>query len=201
MLAKLEGESLWWFMEIPRTGTSTIERSLKGIFPESKAVYAKHWPLLPPKAFLALSRSVVSIRNPFSRAVSCWQFFTKPGSISFVDWTKERCNEGWFDVCIEARPQSFWFDLWQWDVVIQQEKLADQFWEFIREESPGTERFNLHRYNDINGSWVNRVKAKTSRDRPWHTYYCAESEKNVLEMYDSDFTSLAEWYTRSLPTT
>jgi len=199
MLAQLKGESKWWFMEVPRTGTSTLERTLRGIFPEAKAIYAKHWPLLPPQELLDNSKSVISIRSPFSRAVSCWQFFTKPGSISFVDWTAERCREGWCDVCIEARPQTFWFDLWKWDVVIQQEHLATQFWYFIEQVSPDTERFNLHRYNDINGQWVNRVRARTSRDRPWQAYYCPESERNVLEMYDADFTGLAAWYSRILP--
>jgi len=199
MLSQTEGEHPWWFMEVPRTGTSTIERTLKGIIPEAKAIYAKHWPILPPQELLDRSLSVISVRDPFSRAVSCWQYFTKPGTISFADWTGERCREGWMDVCIEARPQTFWFDLWEWDVVIQQEKLASQFWGFIAQVSPDIEPFELHRYNGVNGQWVNRVRARTSRDRPWYDYYCSESEKNVLEMYDADFTGLSRWYSRSLP--
>jgi hypothetical protein len=197
MLAKLD-DPCWWFMESPRTGTSTIERSLKHIFSTAKAVYAKHWPILPPKIFLDNALSVISIRDPFSRAVSCWQYFTHPGAITFADWTAERLRDGWFDINIEARPQSFWFDLWNWDVVIEQEKLADQFWQFVHQISPETSRFELHRYNDINGHWVNRVRAKTQRHRPWYDYYCPESEKNVLELYDSDFTSLSKWYSRKV---
>ena len=189
----------WWFMEVPRTGTSTIERSLRFAFPEAKAPYAKHWPLLPPEDFLKdKPLSVISVRNPFSRAVSCWQYFTRPGSISFLDWTRERLEQGWFDVHIEARPQSFWYELSAWDVVIQQEHLADDFWGFIDKVSPETARFKLHRYNDINGSWVNRVRAKTKREQPWRDYYCQKSEQNVRELYDSDFLCLSKWYSRKL---
>lgn len=200
MLAKLDSPG-WWFMESPRTGTSTIERTLKHVFPEAKAVYAKHWPILPPEGFLKQpgTLSVISVRNPYSRAVSCWQYFTHPGSCTFLEWTRTRLKEGWFDVHIEARPQAFWFKLWKWDVVIEQEKLADHFWAFVHSIDPDVETFKLHRYNDINGQWVNRVRAKTNRHLPWQEYYCPETEKNVRELYALDFDCLSSRYLKEFP--
>lgn len=199
MLAKLDGER-WWYMEVPRTGSSTIERTLKHLYPHAKAVYAKHWPILPPEGFLdARPLSVVSIRNPYSRAISCWQYFTRPGEISFLGWTEQRLKEGWFDVHIEARPQAFWLKLWDWDVQLRQEHLSKDFWSFVHSISPTIEKFDLHRYNDINGHWVNRVRAKTSRERPWQEYYCPESERNVLELYGLDFEILQDHYSKTFP--
>lgn len=199
MLARLNGK-LWWYMEVPRTGSSTIERTLKHIYDDAVAVYAKHWPILPPKAFLDQNPlSVVSIRNPYSRAVSCWQFFTRPGEFTFREWTETRLRDGWFDAHIEARPQTFWLQLWKWNVYIRQENLADDFWNFIWMMSPGIEKFELHRYNDINGQWVNRVRAKTSRDRHWQDYYCPATEQNVLELYSSDFETLRDYYEKTFP--
>ena len=37
----------WWYMEIPRTGSSTIDRGLRRFFPHAQAIYQKHWPITP----------------------------------------------------------------------------------------------------------------------------------------------------------
>ena len=100
---------------------------------------------------------------------------------------------------IEARPQAFLFKLWKWDVVIEQEKLADHFWAFVHSIDPDVETFKLHRYNDINGQWVNRVRAKTNRHLPWQEYYCPETEKNVRELYALDFDCLSSRYLKEFP--
>jgi hypothetical protein len=200
MLVNFDGKHNWWFMEVPRTGTSTIDRTLRKVFPAAEAIYAKHWPLPPPAELRNDALSLISIRNPFSRAVSCWQYFTKPDSISFVDWTAERGQKGWTDIYIEARPQTFWFNLWKWDVVLRQEYLNSDFWDFVArvDLNRTLERFDLQRFNDINGTWVNRVKARTCRTRHWRDYYCPAAERNVLEIYDADFTGLASWYSRNI---
>jgi len=199
MLANLKDPG-WWYMEVPRTGSSTIERTLKSIFPDSHAIYAKHWPILPPQEFLDQKPvSITSVRNPYSRAVSCWQFFTVPGEVTFKQWTEIRLKEGWFDVSIEARPQSFWLDLCKWDYCIRQDHLDKDFWDVVNLLDPTIDRFDLHRYNDINGQWVNRLRKRTSRNRPWQEYYCPATEANVLELYASDFDTLDCYYEKTFP--
>ena len=211
------GDSGWYFMEIPRTGTSTIERTLRHYFPDAKAPYQKHWPIRhDDNPYFRKLASVVSVRNPFSRAVSCWQYFTKPDAYTFQSWLEERLREGFCDVFIEARPQSFWYELqpaWKergtsvvssmaaWDFVIRQESLEEDFHNFLRAVCD-TFMFEaidpLPRYNDINGPWVNKVQARPSRDRPWQEYYCKKTEELVLELYDSDFEVFSDRYSKDL---
>jgi|TARA_R110000751_G_scaffold86636_6_gene172360 hypothetical protein len=199
MLANL-GTPPWYFMEVPRTGTSTIERTLKHYFPEAKAAYQKHWPLLPPEQFVSNAHSIISVRNPFSRAVSCWQYFTKPGAYTFEQWVKERLDDGFFDMFIEARPQAFWYTLQdKWDTVIQQEHLQDHFHKLVQELCEDPDTFTLHRYNDINGQWVNRVKSRTSRKLPWQDYYTESTIAMVLQLYSVDFDLLGHVYSQKLP--
>lgn len=201
MLANLSNvvDETWWYMEVPRTGSSTVERTLRYVFGSTvHAVYAKHWPLAPPDGFSQGAQSLISVRNPYSRAVSCWQYFTNPGSIEFADWLKERLANSFFDVHIEARPQWFWHSQAdKWDHVIRQERLSDDFWDFVTKLSPEgqePEVFNLHRYNDINGHWVNRVGAKTNRTYPWQSYYTQESRELVEQLYALDFECLQQYY-------
>jgi len=203
MLANLQ-EPKWWYMETPRTGSSTLDRAMFKHLPGAVSLYQKHWPILPapflnPNAPDVLA--ITSIRNPYSRAVSCWQFFTKPGSISFLDWTRERLDTGFLNKQIEARPQSFWFTLHRWDVVIRQESLEDDFWALVHQLYPKMPRQELARFNDINGPWPNRTGFKASRTDPWFTYYCPQSEQNVRVLYASDFECLSPWYSQKFPDT
>jgi hypothetical protein len=202
MLANFVNQQ-WWYMEIPRTGSSTIDRGLRRFFPYAHSIYQKHWPITPAPFMHKDLKEVfgfTSIRNPYSRAVSCWQFFTHPGKISFLDWTKQRLDYGFTDTQIEARPQQFWFQLHQWQAVIRQEHLEYDFWQIAQKLNSRLTPMPLVRYNDINGPWINRVKAKTSRDKPWQEYYCEESKENVFKLYQDDFKCLATWYSGEFPT-
>ena len=190
----------WYFMEVPRTGTSTIERTLPHYFPDAKATYQKHWPLLPPIGFESKAESIISVRNPFSRAVSCWQYFTKPGAYTFEAWLRERRDDGFFDTFIEARPQAFWYCLQKnWDHVLQQETLEADFHAMLHKLCENPSIFPLHRYNDINGQWVNRVKSVTSRKLPWQDYYVGMEKDLVLQIYADDFDALEHLYSREIP--
>lgn len=199
MLLSLDSPT-WWYMEIPRTGTTTLTKALRNRFSSACAPYAKHWPILPPQSFLkSKPLSLVSVRNPYSRAVSCWQFFTVPGSISFLDWTIQRLNQGFFDVQIEARPQAFWYDLHPWDHTIRQEHLDEDFQKFMSALGVTSLQATLPVLNATNSEWTNRLNRKTSRDRPWQEYYCDKAKANVLELYRDDFSSLSKYYSDVFP--
>lgn len=192
----------WYYMEVPRTGSTTIDTHLRKVFPHAVAIYQKHWPCLPPPStFLQLDGvSVISIRNPYSRAVSCWQFFTKPDTISFEAWLRDCRNRGFVDINIEARPQAFWFDLKPdgWNFVIRQEQLESDLRNFVQVIG-GVAATPIKRLNDINGPWVNRVRARTSRPQPWQAYYDDTTKALVREVYRRDFESLIEYYSIDFP--
>ncbi len=189
----------WWYLEIPRTGTTTMDRGMRRIFPHTVAIYGKHWPMLPPEEF-ADALSIVSVRNPYSRAVSCWQFFTQPGEVSFNTWVRQRLEQGFTDVQVEAQPQALWFNLNPcWDAVIRQENFDADFWAVARRIAPEITEVRLERFNDINGPWVNRVRARTHRDRPWQEYYHSALVDAVRRLYAADFEALEQFYPLAFP--
>lgn len=195
-----EGPPSWWYMESPRTGSSTVERALRRVFPRAVAVYAKHWPILPPEKILKSSpASIITVRNPYSRAVSCWNFFTVPGSISFVDWLKSVKDNGFVGGNIEARPQAFWLQLTNWSDQLRQERLAEDFWATVnRLRGFSAEQTSLPVCNDTGGRWVNRKGHKTTKTDPWWSAYCYHSLSLVRELYDTDFELLAHFYGEDL---
>jgi len=190
----------WWYMEIPRTGSTTIDRNLRHLFKDAHAIYQKHWPIVPEPCYpeLVTAPSIVSIRNPYSRAVSCWQFFTVPGSITFLDWLKQRLEQGFTDIAIEARPQAFWYRLNNWTHVIRQETMDQDFWTVVKALGVSTQ-YQLTRLNDINGPWVNRCRVKTARSKPWPEYYCEAAKEVVLRLYAEDFSYLEPFYSKTFP--
>ena len=192
-------EPRWWYMEIPRTGSTTIDRGLRRIFPKAKAIYQKHWPILPPSEFNAAT-SITSIRDPYSRAVSCWQYFTKPGQFSFSEWIRARLDTGFVDNQIEARPQAFWYCLRpSWDAVIRQESFDADFWSAVHQFDSTIQVERLTKFNVINGAWVNRVGARVHRDRPWQDYYDDISIVCMVnELYAEDFYVLENYYGKKL---
>lgn len=196
MLVNVESPS-WWYMEVPRTGTTTTTSALRHLYKSAYAPYAKHWPLTPPDFLPKGAKSLINVRNPYSRAVSCWQFFTVPGSISFLSWTEDRLRHGFNDIQIEARPQNFWYRLSNWDYVIRQENFESDFSLFLRAIGSKYLNFKFPVLNATNSDWVNRLNRKTKREKPWHAYYCPSSEKNVLELYAVDFLALEKYYSRS----
>lgn len=195
----------WWYMEIPRTGSSTMDRVLRQVFPTAEAIYPKHWPIQPEdkyNLFGAAARAFTTVRNPYSRAVSCWQYFTRPGEVSFHKWTEDRLCYGFRDVQVEAQPQAIWLKVYSWDRMLRQENLDEDFYDLVGTLTDWKFQLNrseLPRFNDINGPWVNRLREKTSRDRPWQDYYCPQSIENVRKIYADDFWMLSDIYQANFP--
>ena len=198
-IEKLPDEKHWWYIEVPRTGSSTMMRVLQKQF-KCNATAAKHWPVLPAPSFLEEAVSVIWVRNPYSRALSCYQFFTVPGEITFQQWLVDRLDNSFFDWSIEARPQTYWYDLHtNWDFVLRQEELREDYFKFLQKVSPRLAQvlpLELQRYNSINGSWHNRRQKRTQRLRPWQTYFDRETKKLTEELYEEDFIALQPYYER-----
>ena len=197
MLVNNKCSKPWIYMEIPRTASTTIEKCLRAVYPGSVALYQKHWPVSVPGVVYSNWR-ITSVRNPYSRAVSCWQFFTVPGRISFEDWLLQVRADGFVEHNIEARPQDFWLKLNGWETFIRFESLkADLEKLFIT--LGATNQIvtqNIPKINAIGGPWFNRLGKSTKglRDKPWHDFYTEKAIELVREVYRKDFFELKEIY-------
>ena len=195
----------WWYMEIPKTATTSITQALRTYFSKSRAPFAKHWPVLPSVHFYLKSKSIVSVRDPYSRAISCWQFFCDSDSVPLVEWLSICKQEGFVDINIEARPQSYWLQLnvSDWDYKIRQEHVKQDLNKFWKDtvNRAGSE-MEVKRLNTSNsGKWVNRVGKRVKRTKKWQEYYCLDSIKLVQEIYEEDFERLATDYDRDFNST
>jgi len=187
----------WMYMEVPRTASTTIEKCLRAVYPASFALYQKHWPISTPEVQFSNWR-IISVRNPFSRAVSCWQFFTVPGKISFEDWLLQVKTEGFIEHNIEARPQDFWLSLNRWDLWIRFEFLKtdlEAVFKFLGAANQ-TVTQSIPHHNAIGGPWFNRRGKSTVglRDKPWHTFYSENTIQLVRDVYAVDFKKLQNFY-------
>jgi hypothetical protein len=195
MLVDISSAVPWAYMEVPRTASTSLDRYLRALYPKAHAPFQKHWPICPPRDHE--NRSVyrfISLRNPYSRAVSCWQFFTKPNSISFLDWLKKVDTFGFIDGDIEARPQFFWWRLDSWDKVIYKENIEKDVLSLLEalQATAQQKATPFPKMNEIGGPWFNKTGRPTKglRDKPWHAFYCKNTEELVQKIYRDDFTHL-----------
>ncbi len=195
----------WWYMEIPKTATTSITQALRTYFSKSRAPFAKHWPVLPSLNFYLKSKSIVSVRDPYSRAISCWQFFCDSDSVSLVEWLSTCKQKGFVDINIEARPQSYWLQLnvSDWDYKIRQEHVKQDLNKFWKDTvNRADSEMEVKRLNTSDsGKWVNRVGKRVKRTKKWQEYYCPDSIKLVQEIYEEDFERLATDYDRDFNST
>ena len=195
----------WWYMEIPKTATTAITHALRTYFGKCCAPFAKHWPVLPDIKFYLNSKSLVSVRDPYSRAISCWQFFCDSDTVSLIEWLDTCKQKGFVDINIEARPQSYWLKLnvSDWDYEIRQEHVKqdlNKFWKDTVNRSDSEMQVKRLNTSD-SGKWVNRVGKRVKRTKKWQEYYCPDSIKLVQEIYEEDFERLATYYDRDVNST
>jgi hypothetical protein len=183
----------WMYMEVPRTASTTIEKCLRAVYPASFALYQKHWPISTPEVRFANWR-ITSVRNPFSRAVSCWQFFTVPGKISFEDWLLQVKKEGFIEHNIEAMPQAFWLSLNRWESWIRFEFLKTDLESLFTTLGAVNQTVTqaIPHHNAIGGPWFNRRGKSTVglRSKPWHAFYSENTIQLVRDVYAVDFEKM-----------
>ena len=124
--------------------------------------------------------------------------FCDSDAVSFVDWLAGCQKEGFVDINIEARPQSYWLslNLNEWDYVIRQEHVKQDLNKFWKEtvNRPGSQMEVKRLNTSDSGKWLNRVGKRVKRDKKWPEYYCKKSIKLVQEIYEEDFIRLASYY-------
>lgn len=185
-------EKSWVYLEVPRTGSTTITYHLRQLYPDARAVLGKHWPVTSEVAKYISSTWLISLREPFQRAVSCWRFFTVPGQIKFSDWLEVRLQYGFCDDSIEARPQWYWWKMLPVEgrnSVIYTETLASDLYEFVLENGGvWPAGYSVKRQNQSGSSWRNR-KGHVTPPLPgkWYDVYTGKDEARVRELYSDDF--------------
>lgn len=200
MLAN-RGDCAWWYMEVPRTASTTIDKTLRQLCPTAFAPHGKHWPVVPSALDRATAKSIISIRNPYSRAVSCWQYFVDPSKTTFLDWLQQVTEQGFIDNNIEAKPQVTWFNLVpSWDFVLRVEFFDQDFLNLCTALKLPQPK-HIPRWNSTGGPWVNRAKVHASRTKPWQDYYDARCLQLVNKLYEADLTALQKFYSESFSVT
>jgi hypothetical protein len=184
------------YMEVPRTGSTTVDRALRNLFPKAAAPAGKHWPIrwqqvlsLPASGELS-PRTVITLRNPYSRAVSCWQFFTDPAKVDFEQWLREVDTDGFVNLNIEAGPQVNWWQTNQWTNILRTETLEQDFNTFLRQIgrlAPDAAPLTLRQWNKTGGDWRNRVGVIPKRTQPIAGYYTQTTRELVGRIYAADF--------------
>jgi hypothetical protein len=163
----------------PKTGSTTLMSALGKLHPDSEVLYDKHGIFAPPS--WAEYTHFISVRNPFSRIVSLWQFFNQDMTFqSFLRWAGFRRfrNKLW-----HALPCKWWEDAAQSPVeVIHMECIQAEF-DLLPFIEPGT---NLKHLNQA-GMYPNANKVVVKRDRDWWDYYQDGDERIVQEAYAEDF--------------
>lgn len=179
------------YMEIPRTGSTTINSALRTLFPMANAPAGKHWPVSWRDVIKSEDKhpaTVITVRNPYARAVSCYHFFTDPTKVTFEQWLRGIDNDGFTDVNIEAGPQSLWWRTHVWNWVLHTETLQKDFNAFLR----GVGRIHADapdvtlRKNNKTGDWNNRIGVRvlsTARQE----LYTPIARELVEKLYHEDF--------------
>ncbi len=198
------GNPAWYYIEPTKTGTSTLCEGLPGLLGDSVCtmLYRKHWPILPPAWFMAKEpKSVITIRNPYSRAVSSWWHYANLSqhhdSLSFLEWTERamarRAENGiaWRDHNHEhhlSHPQTLWYDLQaEWDFVLKTESLEQDTQRLVQSLHPHVKWRKLIPKNSI-----------TARP-PWESYYRdRRAVSNIQDLYQTDFERFAGIYSTKL---
>lgn len=198
------GSPAWYYIEPTKTGTSTLVEGLPKLLGPSNCLmmYRKHWPILPPKWFMDKEpKSVITIRNPFSRAVSSWNHYCNRSkfheSISFIDWTERslarRAENGiaWRNHNYEhdlSHPMTLWYDLREdWDFVLKLETLNQDVQQLFTQLHPLVEWSPL------------AIKNNAFPADAWKQHYKdRRAERNIKDLYQSDFERFAKIYPSSI---
>ena len=207
MLLSLD-DPCWFYMEIPKTGTSAIYHALQHSRKHRSAeCYPKHWPLLPTEDFMLRNpKSFVSVRDPYTRAVSCWLWCygqTKypltfnQAKLGFEGWLQKAvdCYEdlGFYwpqhvasTVCL---PQSYWLKLHNWDFVLKNETLQADFSKALNSFGALDLKLEVKNAN----RHVNKP-AKTFTQLEWRAHYTSKAKQLVEKIWAEDFKSLERYY-------
>jgi hypothetical protein len=199
----------WFFAEVPKTGTTAICDALR-YSDKYKSAYcwAKHWPALPPDWFLKRNpKAFISVRNPYSRAVSCWMWCfashkpetSMPAKLGFEPWlavAKENLKRSGFmwpmDVAVTVcQPQSLWLSLYPWDFVLKQESLYTDFKSAL--DSFGFPNLPVRRVNDA-ASVNPKAKKAGLTSKHWKEHYTGDCKQLVEELWQEDFEALKPYY-------
>jgi hypothetical protein len=180
----------------PKTASTSIIAALQGMYPEAKVLYDKHGIYEPFESVGAYG--AISVRNPFSRIISLWQFFEHEQS--FGDFIRSKPLEDFSNKLWHALPQVFWLgpSITVGQQVVRFEDLQDGFSslcsklnEMSWNANPDSNIVQIPVLKHLNktGEWTNTRGVAVNRDRPWWEYYGPGDEDIIRNLYSDDFKS------------
>ncbi len=162
----------------PKTGSTSVIKALQATYYDAEVLYCKHgiyhdpsWKELP---------HIITVRNPYSRAVSLWQFFRQDMSFSLFLRSTDLCrfrNKLW-----HAMPCSWW------ETSVPAEYSVIHLGNVVSElrAVPFARQVCLGHHNQT-GQAVNVNGMTVRRDRQWWEYYGPGDDKIVAQLYAQDF--------------
>lgn len=193
-------EPYWWFVDIPFTGADYIYEAVKSHldWPVILDVSDKYWNDDPPKWVRAKEprpKSVIVIRNPYSRAVALWdaskrdKYGAKEDALNgFEAWLelainrKKRTKVAWprkfhRTNCLE---QTVWYcQQIRWNYVIQYEHLNYDWNGFLLDTSQKS--FDV-------------VVKQSQAEKEWEKYYTSKALEYVQLLWPRDIEVFSSYY-------
>lgn len=210
-------EPTWWFMEVPKTGSTAVSYAIHDSVADFSTPYQKHWPVLPPDWFLETNpKSVISVRNPYSRAVSCWLWcfakgnaaMSKSARLGFSSWLGDAAKHkklnqfAWTQPNIICLPQAMWLGLHDYDFVLRQETLEEDLKSALK--LMGASPIAVIQRNTAKGGYFVKGKDNVRRpsrsrhsdyaEQPWQSHYDDQTRLFVEEIWAEDFEALKPHY-------
>ena len=200
----------WFYTGIPRTGSQAIylaaqQRNKRVITP-----FARHWPNPPPDWFMETNpKSIISIRNPYTRAVSCWMWFRtreprrsfkeqlEAAQAGFLPWLKnayghyKKTKVAWPSVYtkVACHPQNFWLKRRKYDYVIKQESLQQDWNAALADMGLPDQKLKIV----IVKPSAQALPKLCTKD--WQYFYRIPGTKELVEeLWAEDFEALAPYY-------
>ncbi len=207
----------WWFTEVPKAGSTAVSYAIHDSNVEIETPYQKHWPVLPPGWFLETKpKSVISVRNPYSRAVSCWLWcfasgdaaINKSARTGFSAWLDAAAKHNklhkfaWRQPNTVCLPQAMWLGLQEYDFVLKQETLEADLQDALR--SMGATPIAIPQRNTAKSGYFIQGKHGGRRpvhsrhrdyaEQPWQSHYGGQAKQMVEEIWAEDFEALKPHY-------
>lgn len=209
MLISLDNPT-WFYTGIPRTGSQAIylaaqKRNKRVITP-----FARHWPNPPPDWFMETNpKAIVSIRNPYTRAVSCWMWFRtreprksfkeqlEAAQAGFLPWLKnayghyKKTKVAWPSVYtkVACHPQNFWLKQRKYDYVIKQESLQQDWNAALADMGLPGQKLKIVTVNPSAQALPNLCT------KDWQYFYRLPGTKELVEeLWAEDFEALEPYY-------
>ena len=165
-----------------KTASTSLVSALCSQFPAAEVLYDKHGIFVPPELLRLQDKKIfMTVRNPYARVVSAWNFFSH--NLSFSDFVRSVGFTRYRNKLWHALPCSWWDDA----VPLAKEYLRTEYLlEDLNKLQLGNHTFKtlpVLRTSDE----VYRVRRYKDENKPWPEVYAIADISVVAKLYAEDF--------------